>query len=130
MNRILRTALVLAGATLATPALAWTVYPDVDFEWYANVGRQQASPPIIAVEPAPRKGYIWSHAYWEDRDNVSRQVYVPAHWIKDDYYEQVALYTSGRATTIYASGPVILLDRNGNVIPVSSAAYPVDSAYR
>jgi hypothetical protein len=128
MNRILRTALVLAGATLATPALAWTVYPDVDFEWYANVGRTQA--PSVAVEPAARKGYIWSHAHWEVRDGDSRQVYVPAHWIRDDYQEQVALYTSGRAPTIYASGSVILLDRNGNIIPVSSAAYPVDSSYR
>ena len=128
MNRILRTALILAGVTLATPTLAWTVYPDVDFEWYANVGRQQAAPPI-AVEPAPRKGYIWSHAHLEDRDSNSRQVYVPAHWIKDDYEKQVALYTSGRASTIYASS-VILVDRSGNVIPISSAAYPVDSSFR
>ena len=129
MNRILRTALVLAGVTLATPTLAWTVYPDIDFEWYANVGRQQAAP-RIATEPAARKGYIWSHAHWEYRDNDSRQVYVPAHWIKDDYERQVALYTSGRAPTNYASGSVILLDRNGNIIPVSSAAYPVDSSFR
>jgi hypothetical protein len=128
MNRILKSALAAAGVALATPALAWTVYPDVDFEWYANVGKPLTVPATV-VTPAPREGYIWTHGYWEDRDS-GRQVYVAAHWIRDDYYEQVALYTSGRVAPIYASGAVILLDRNGNIIPTSSAAYPVDSDFR
>ena len=28
-----------AIAAASMPALSWTVWPDVDFEWYANVGR-------------------------------------------------------------------------------------------
>ena len=35
------TAAIAAGSM---PALSWTVWPDVDFEWYANVGRTASAP--------------------------------------------------------------------------------------
>ena len=35
-----------AIAAASMPALSWTVWPDVDFEWYANVGR-----PAVATQP-------------------------------------------------------------------------------
>ena len=43
MNSILRHSLLLSGLALATPAFAWSVWPDVDYEWYANVGRPSAA---------------------------------------------------------------------------------------
>jgi len=36
-----------AIAAASMPAMSWTVWPDVDFEWYANVGRT-----ANAVQPA------------------------------------------------------------------------------
>lgn len=33
-----------AIAAASMPAMSWTVWPDVDFEWYANVGRAAAAP--------------------------------------------------------------------------------------
>lgn len=50
-----------ALGTAAVPALAWTVWPDVDFEWYANVGKPVAttsSAPITAPATAGRNDLI------------------------------------------------------------------------
>ncbi len=33
-----------AIAAASMPAMSWTVWPDVDFEWYANVGRTASAP--------------------------------------------------------------------------------------
>ena len=82
-----------ALASASVPALAWTVWPDVDFEWYADVGRAATLP--AETYPAPRPGYIWSPGHYENRG--ARQVWVAGHWIKDDYAEQVALYSHGNA---------------------------------
>jgi hypothetical protein len=113
---------VAALASASVPALAWTVWPDVDFEWYANVGKQPTAS-SIEVFPAPRPGYIWSPGHYER--NGSRQQWVAGQWVKDDYADQVALY-SGRASI--ASGSMTLYDRQGDVIPTSPDAYPVASA--
>jgi len=126
MNRILRNTLAVAAVVVATPTLAWTVYPDVDFEWYANVGKS-ANASTIVVMPAPREGYIWAPASWQNRG--SSQVYVAGHWVKDDFEEQVALYKSTH-NAFAASGSIVILDRDGNIIPTSPQAYPVDSAFR
>ena len=127
MNRILTNILAVAAVVVATPTLAWTVYPDVDFEWYANVGKS-ANAPAIVVMPAPREGYIWAPAAWQSRG--SSETYVAGHWIKDDYEEQVALYNSTTGNVTSAAGSVLVLDRDGNIIPTSPQAYPVDSATR
>src|SRR3954471_17574142 len=44
------TAAIAAGSM---PALSWTVWPDVDFEWYANVGRTASAP---AQDATPSRG--------------------------------------------------------------------------
>ena len=116
-------AAALASASL--PALAWTVWPDVDFEWYASVGRNS---PAVEFIPAQREGYIYSPGHWETRG--TQQNYVPAKYVRDDYADQLAVYNNGRAVTTYATGPLILRDVDGNIIPTNPEAYPVDSARR
>ena len=115
-----------ALASASIPALAWTVWPDVDFEWYANVGKPLVVT-AVEVEPAPRAGYIWSPGHWENR--ATRQVYIAGHFIKDDYQEQLALYNVP-AGTMLATGPTVLRDSQGNIIPTTPEAYPVQSATR
>jgi hypothetical protein len=113
-----------ALASASMPALSWTVYPDVDFEWYANVGKQLVP---AEIQPAPRPGYIWSPGHYEW--NGTREVYMRGTWVKDDYDRQWRAYADG-TTTSYANGPLVLRDRDGNPIPTSPDAYPVDSARR
>jgi hypothetical protein len=119
-----------ALASASVPSLAYTVWPDVDFEWYATVGRPTAySPVYVEVTPPPKKGYIWSPGHWETRGASSPQVWVAGRFVKDDYAEQLAIYNVGAGTTV-ATGPLILRDKDGNIIPTNPEAYPVDSARR
>jgi hypothetical protein len=115
-----------ALASASAPALSATIFHDVDFEWYLNVGKPAAGPVAPQAYPAPREGYIWSPAHYEG--SGTRQVWVEGHWIADDYAQQVATYAAG--STTFATGPTVLRDRDGNVIPTDPAAYPVDSARR
>ena len=127
----------VAAALLSASAsaLAWTVWPDVDFEWYANVGRMPDA--TVEITPAPRDGYIWAPGHWETRG--TRQGFVSGHWIKDDYQQQVLVYNNGTGlvyndgngvATAYATGPVILRDSQGNIIPTNPSAYPIESDNR
>lgn len=86
MNGILRSTLAVAAFAISTPALAWTVWPNVDFEWYASIGKSTA--PAPEAYPAARAGSIWSPGHWERRD--IGQAWVAGHWIEDDHFEQVA----------------------------------------
>jgi hypothetical protein len=113
-----------ALASASIPAFAFTVWPDVDFEWYANVGR---SSPAVEIVPVTREGYIYSPGHWETRG--THQQYVAGKYVRDDYAEQYAVYNNGRTMT-YATGPLILRDVDGNIIPIYPDAYPVDSARR
>lgn len=99
-------ACLLAGAS--TSALAYAPYPDVAL-------------------PAPRAGYIWAPAHYEW--DGSRMQYYPGVWIQDDYDSQWRMYAYG-PNTVIATGPLVLRDRDGNVIPTSPDAYPVESARR
>ena len=117
---------IVALSSAAIPALAWTVWPDVDFEWYSQVGKPLA--PSTTITLAPREGYIVSPGHWETRG--TRQVYVPAQYVKDDYGQQLLVYNNPNGTTTYATGPLILRDRDGNIIPTQPDAYPVGSATR
>jgi len=117
---------IVALASASVPALAWTVWPDVDFEWYTYVG--QPLTPATTITLAPREGYIVSPGHWETRG--TRQVYVATHYVKDDYPQQLAVYNNPNGTTTYATGPLILRDRDGNIIPTQPEAYPVGSATR
>src|SRR2546423_14017762 len=85
-----------ALASASIPALAWTVWPDVDFEWYANVGK-----PLVVTEepvPPPRAGYIWTPGHWENRETL--QVWVARRFVKDEYQVQPALYNVPEGTLI------------------------------
>jgi hypothetical protein len=116
-------AAALAGASL--PASAWTVWPDVDFEWYTDVGAGRNMPDAtVEVMPAPRLGYIWAPARWEAQGTGQRRV--AGHWIKDDYADQVLVYNNLNGTTSYAAGPMILRDSQGEIIlPPDPSNYPV-----
>jgi hypothetical protein len=100
MNAILRTAMGATALVLAAPVLASTVWPDVDFEWYANAGRYDTAPPQAVKEPKARPGFIWAPATWETRDG--RQDYVPAHWVVDDFVAQTAIYNSPPPVAVVA----------------------------
>jgi hypothetical protein len=113
----------IALASVAVPALALSVYPDIDFEWYTNVGRAPANSTVVEVMPAPRAGYIWSPGHWETRG--THQAWIAGRWIKDDYQQQLMVYNNGNGTTTYATGPLILRDSQGNVIPTQPEAYPI-----
>ena len=115
-----------ALASASMPAFSWTVWPDVDFEWYANVGKPVAGT-TVEVYPAPRAGYTWAPSHYEV--SGTRQIYVPGVWVQDDYDRQWKMYANGTTTT-YATGPLELRDKDGNVIPITPDAYPVDSARR
>ena len=115
-----------ALASASMPAFSWTVWPDVDFEWYANVGKPVAGS-TVEVHPAPRPGYIWAPGHYEW--NGTRQVWMSGVWVKDDYEQQWTAYSNGRTTT-YATGPLELRDKDGNVIPINPEAYPIASTRR
>jgi len=55
---------------------------------------------------------------------------VPAQYVRDDYPQQLAVYNNPNGTTTYATGPLILRDKDGNIIPTQPDAYPVGSATR
>jgi hypothetical protein len=113
---------VAALASASVPALAWTVWPDVDFEWYAAVGKQPVTD-TVEVFPAPRPGYIWSPAHYE-RTASGKQQWVAGQWVKDDYADQVAIYNNGHL----ADAPMTVYDTQGNVIPTNPDAYPIASS--
>ncbi len=128
---------VSALVTASVPALAWSPWPAVDFEWYADVGKPLARPAGVEVTPPPRAGYIWAPGHWEARG--ARQQWVAGHWVRDEYDQQLA---QNAATPAYAmsetpvivrdrdSAPVVVPDATGRAIPPDPAAYPIDSNRR
>ena len=89
IHKLISAGFALAALTSASvPALAWTVWPDIDFEWYADVGNPMFAP-NVEIYPAPREGYIWSPGHWENHGR--RQACVTVHYVKDDYEQQVAM---------------------------------------
>jgi len=90
MKTMLKTAAAVAAMSLTTPVLAFSVWPDIDFEWYVNAGHSNVRTAPVVVQPAARPGYIWSPAHIETRGE--HQIRVAAHWVADDYDTQLALY--------------------------------------
>jgi hypothetical protein len=113
-----------ALASASVPALAWTVWPDVDFEWYANVGKPLSDAGTVEVFPAPREGQIWAPGHYERRG--TGKVWVEGRWIADDFPQQVAIYNS---RTDFAQVPPIH-DVAGNPIPMRPDQYPIDPNVR
>jgi hypothetical protein len=117
------------------------VWPDVDFQWYADVGRPMNGA-TVELYPAPRAGWIWSPGHYENR--AARQVWVEGRWIRDDYAQQVAMYNNrGSAYVDNAAAPVappppvagempVIRDSAVNPIPMNPNAYPdnIDSSRR
>lgn len=112
-----------ALASASIPALAISVWPDVDFEWYANVGKALPGTTFVELTPAAREGQIWAPGRWETRG--TRQLWVSGQWVKDDYQQQLTVYNNANGTTTFATGPLILRDSQGNVIPTNREAYPI-----
>lgn len=53
-QRMISAGFALAAMTIATvPALAFSVWPDVDFAWYANVGKPTATMEVPTSITAP-----------------------------------------------------------------------------
>lgn len=117
-----------ALASASMPALSWTVWPSIDFEWYADVGKPPAGTATLEVFPAPREGHVWVPGRYE-RVPGNHHQWVAGRWIVDDFPQQVARYSVPAGTQL-ATGPAVLLDRQGNPIPTSPDAYPVDSTRR
>ena len=89
IQRMISTALAAGAlATVSVPALAWTAWPDIDFEWYADVGKPTYDATFVEITPAPRAGYIWSPGHWENRRE--HQVWAAGHFVRDDFEELVA----------------------------------------
>ena len=110
MKLILRSTLAAAAVSVAMPTLAST---PVDFQWYADVGK---SFDVVALAPMPtpkRAGYIWTAGHIENRPG-DRQVLVPGHFVRDDYFEQVERYSP----IPYGIATVTVYDSQGNLIPV------------
>src|SRR5258708_1061571 len=105
---------IVALASASIPALAYTVWPDVDFEWYTYVGQPLATPTTV-ITLAPRNGYIVSPGHWETRG--TRQVYVATHYVKDDYPHQLAVSNNPNGTPTYPPAPLILRYPHVNLIP-------------
>ena len=115
MRTISTTVLALAGLAMAAPAHAWNTSPDVDFEWYASVGRSAA--PTYAFPP-PRAGYIWSPGHWETLG--TRQRFVAGHWIVDDFAVQLATHNPGPHVLIVA-------DPRGELIVTAPVEFPIST---
>lgn len=122
-----------ALASASMPALSWTVWPNIDFEWYADVGKPNPTPAQVASaagEKYPtREGYIWAPGHYERTAGGGAQ-WVAGHWIVDDHERQWRTYAL-RDRTVIATGPTnVPLDREGRPIPTAPEAYNVDSARR
>jgi hypothetical protein len=122
MNATLRSALAVLALAAAAPAGAAANTPD--FGWYANAGSGRFT--LNDPYPAPRAGYIWAPGRYEWNGGPG-QTFRPGRWIIDDYEAQWRLYAFGHQTVL-ANGPLVLRDRDGNVIPINADAYPVGSA--
>jgi hypothetical protein len=83
----------IALASVAVPAFAYTYWndytyrPDIDFEWYQDVGKP-LNAGLEETTPAPRAGYIWAPGRYQTVG--AHQVWVAGHWVKDDFAEDVA----------------------------------------
>lgn len=125
-----------ALASASMPALSWTVWPDIDFEWYANVGKPPAGAVVADTRyPAPRAGYVWAPGHYV-RTPTGDQQYVAGRWVADEYNQHVATLNVPTRTVVIeapavvATGPTVLTDRTGQPIPTNPGAYPVDSVRR
>lgn len=73
IQRIIQAGFATAAiASASVPALAWTVWPDVDFEWYASVGKP-VDGRTVETASAPAPSYSWGPANSERPIVVARE---------------------------------------------------------
>lgn len=73
IQRIIQAGFATAAIVSASvPALAWTVWPDVDFEWYASVGKP-VDGRTVETASAPAPSYSWGPANSERPIVVARE---------------------------------------------------------
>jgi hypothetical protein len=115
IQRLIHAGFAMAAiASASVPALAWTVWPDVDFEWYANVGRAPAATSTVEPSAAASAGELRMSGAWQGYPVTDQPV-------PDARRERVIPEGSSYSTTDRA-----IRDREGNPIPTSPEAYPVD----
>ena len=103
-----------AIASASVPALAWTVWPDVDFEWYANVGRAPAASSTVEPSATASAGQLRMSGAWAGYP-VANQAASPT--------EERRVIPAGSS---FSTTDRTIRDREGNAIPTSPEAYPVD----
>ncbi len=107
-----------ALASASVPAFAWTVWPDVDFEWYANVGRQPVATSTVEPSAAAPAGQLRMSGAWQGYP-ISDEAAAPA--------QEPRVIPQG---STYSTTDRTIRDREGNPIPTSPDAYPVDRGTR
>ncbi len=103
-----------ALASASVPALAWTVWPDVDFEWYANVGRQPVATSTVEPSVAATAGQLRMSGAWN------------GYPVEDETASPVAEQRVIPQGSSYSTTDRTIRDRQGNAIPTSPEAYPVE----
>ena len=88
--------------------------------WHTAIGIGMSDDGFIALVRRLAPPFRATPLRWEPSPGV---------WVKDDYDRQWKAYAS-RGHTTYATGPLELRDRDGNVIPTNPEAYPIDSTRR
>ena len=107
-----------AIASASVPALAWTVWPDVDFEWYANVGRAPAATSTLEPSAAAPAGDLHMSGAWA------------GYPVDDQRATELQRERVIREGTSYSTTDRVIRDREGNPIPATPDAYPVDRSTR
>ena len=97
-----------AIAAGSMPALSGTVWPDVDFEWYANVGRTTA-PQTIIVE-APRTVVLSSEPERVYNADLGSTVTLPEPLVRD-----------GDVVIVQPAQPVLIESPMTSTLPATGA---------
>ena len=115
IQRVIHAGFATAAIVSASvPAFAWTVWPDVDFEWYANVGRAPAATSTVEQSATSSAGEARMSGAWQGYP-IEDEAASPA--------QESRVIPSGSSLS---TTDRVIRDREGNAIPTSPDAYPVN----
>jgi len=115
IQRVIHAGFATAAIVSASvPAFAWTVWPDVDFEWYANVGRAPDATSTVEQGAASSAGEVRMSGAWQGYP-IEDEAASPA--------QESRVIPSGSSLS---TTDRVIRDREGNAIPTSPDAYPVN----
>ncbi|HXS53691.1 MAG TPA: hypothetical protein VN782_14250 [Usitatibacter sp.] len=115
IQRLIHAGFAMAAiASASVPALAWTVWPDVDFEWYANAGRAPVAASTVEPSAAAPAGELRMSGAWEG---------YPVNGEPSSDVQRQRVIEEGSS---YSTTDRVIRDREGKAIPTSPDAYPVD----